>query len=385
MGWRGLEEGFGYGVGHEFASAGEDDAVLVVFEEAEGEEFGDGVGPRGEVGGVDAVVGADGEGEDFGGAGGGGEGFGEVGDGLAVEDLGGESGGIGEGLPAVEADGGEGAGAEAEVIVAFPVGEIVEGMAVGEGIVGDFVMEEACGGEGIDGGFEEIGIEVDILVESAELELAEVGGVLFVGETISGEMFWLEGEGLGEGGLPLGEGLGGDGEDEIEINIGETGFAEGGEGFLGLGGGVGASEDFEEGIVPGLDAEADSGDAGLVEESGFFWGDGGGVGFESPFGELGEIEAGAEAGEEVIELGGGEGGGGTAAEVDGFWEERELFFGLVYLGEEGIEESGGFIFGADLDVEAAIGAEFGAEGDMEVEMADGGGDSGGSGGGRGGQ
>ena len=65
----GLEEGFGYGVGHEFASAGEDDAVLVVFEEAEGEEFGDGVGPRGEVGGVDAVVGADGEGEDFGGAG----------------------------------------------------------------------------------------------------------------------------------------------------------------------------------------------------------------------------------------------------------------------------------------------------------------------------
>jgi hypothetical protein len=73
-----------------------------------------------------------------------------------------------------------------------------------------------------------------------------------------------------------------------------------------------------------LDAEADTGDAGFAEEGGFFGAEGGGVCLEGPFLDVGEVDTFGEFAEEKIQLFDAEGGGGSAAEVEGFWGEGVL-------------------------------------------------------------
>src|SRR4051794_2771384 len=96
---------------------------------------------------------------------------------FARQDAAGVFRGVGQSLPAMQADGGKRAGTEAEVIRAAPVSEIVSGLAAGTGVVGDFVVVEAGAGERIDGGLEEVRVAVVVLAERAELQLAEIGGV----------------------------------------------------------------------------------------------------------------------------------------------------------------------------------------------------------------
>jgi len=277
-------------------------------------------------------------------------------------------GGVGDVLVAGAVEGGDGGGAEAEVVVANPVSFVVAGAFIGEGVVGGFVVQVAGGGEHLVGEGEHFGVEVGVVDEVAGLEFFEEVGVFFVGEVVGGEVVGLEGEGLGEGVFPVNEGLAGDGEDEVEIDLEGAGFAEKVDGLDGLHGGVFAAEDFELRAEKGLDAEGDAGDAEVLVEVGGAGGEGGGVCFEGDFLDGGEVEGFAEAGEETLEVGGGEHGGGAAAEVDCF-EGREGFLRIeAGFGEEGIDKGTEVGFAGGVFVEGAVGADAVAEGDVEVEV-----------------
>lgn len=79
-------------------------------------------------------------------------------------------------------------------------------------------------------------------------------------------MLRFEGEGVGEGVLPVGMGLAGYGEHEIDIDGGDGGLAEQVYGTGCLGGRVVAPEGFENMGLKGLDAEGYSSDAEIFEE-----------------------------------------------------------------------------------------------------------------------
>ena len=320
----------------------------------------------------DTEVGAELEGELFLGTGLWGEGF------IEVDGSGGvlgvfEGGVVGFGVagvfPAVGVDGGDGTGAEAEVVVTAPVGEVVLAEAIGLGVVGDFVSGVSGVFEGLEGVLEEFGIGFGVLLEFAFLEAEKEVGIFFVGEAVGGDVFGIEAEGLLEGGVPLLEGLAGDSEDEVEVDVFESGFPKDGKGSEGLFGGVDPSEAFKEGGVPGLNTHADAVDAECAEGLGFFQGDGGGVHFEGPFLDFGEIEGLVEAFEEVGELFGAEGAGGAAAEEEGVGL-KQFAVGVGFF-EDGVEEVLGFVAIAGFFVEAAVGANFGAEGDVDIEVTDG--------------
>ena len=138
----------------------------------------------------------------------------------------------------------------------------------------------------------------------AGLEFLEEGGVFFIGEIVGGEVIGLESEGLGEGVFPVEERLGGDGEDEVDVDLEIGGVTEEVDGVDGLHGRVLAAEGFEVFAEEGLDTEGDAGDAEFLIELCGAGGEGGGVGLEGDFVCGGEVEDGAEAIEEASEMGG---------------------------------------------------------------------------------
>ena len=316
------------------------------------------------------MEGAEFEAEAFGAALFGGEGF-EVGGGeFAVLEAGDVGGGIADVLPAVASDGAGAAGAEAEVVLAEPVGGVVAGGVAGAGVVGDFVVGVAGGFEEVEGGEEEVGVLVGEFAVLATGEAVEEFGVFLVVEVVGGDVVGGEVDGAMEGFFPGFEGLTRDGEHQVEVEAVEAGLAEGGEGGGGFGGGVVAAEGGEGGFIPGLDAEADAGDAVGAEEFGFGRGDGAGVGFEGELGELGAVDEVFEAGEEVVEMGFAKEGGGAAAEVEGVGLEGVA--GGLELGfsEESVDEGGHVGAARGVFEERAVGADAVAEGDVDVAVAE---------------
>jgi len=127
--------------------------------------------------------------------------------------------GVAHVLMAFALEGRDGGGAEAEVVVAGPISVVVTGACPGEGVVGCFVVFESVAGEEFIGEGEHLGIEIGVVDEISGLEFFEEGGVFFVGEIVGGNMVGLKSEGLSEGILPVEEGLAGDREDEVEIDL----------------------------------------------------------------------------------------------------------------------------------------------------------------------
>ena len=118
----------------------------------------------------------------------------------------------------------------------------MRGLAARAGVVGDLVLGETSGAERVHGRLEKVGVAVVVLLEGAELELAEVGGVLLVGEAVGRNVLGLEGEGFREGGGPLRGRLAGDGKHEVNVDVFKPGGAQDGVGVFGLRGVVDAPE-----------------------------------------------------------------------------------------------------------------------------------------------
>lgn len=277
-------------------------------------------------------------------------------------------GGVADVLMSSAVEGRDGGWTEAEVVVSNPVAFVVAGAFSGEGVVGGFVMFVARRGEHFFGEGEHVGIELGVVLVVAGLELFKEVGVLLVGEVVGGEVIGLEGEGLGEGVFPIEEGLAGDGEDEVEIDLERGCFAKEVDGGDGLHGGVLAAEGFEVWSKEGLHAEGDAGDAEVLVELGGAGGESGGVGFEGDFLNGGEVEDLAEAGEETSKVSGRKHGGGAAAEVDGFERGKVFLSGEAGFGKEGFDEGSEVGFSGCVLVERAVGADAMAERDVEIKM-----------------
>ena len=185
-----------------------------------------------------------------------------VADGVDLVDVGGGVGGVfpadgvgcGRLRRAVATESGDCGGAEAEVIAAFPVAQVVAGVMTGGGIVRGLVVAEVSAGESVVGEGEEAGVEVGVVAEFSFLELLEVSGVFLVGEVVAGDMIGFQGKGLGEIVGPARFGLMGDGEHEVEVAGGDAGLAEEVEGFCRGGSGVVATEGLELVRLEGLNA-----------------------------------------------------------------------------------------------------------------------------------
>lgn len=195
-------------------------------------------------------------------------------------------------------------------------------------------------------------------------------GVLFVGQVVAGEVVGFEGKAVMQSGEPDIEGLVGDGEHQVEVEGGNARLAQDVEGFGGFVGGVIATKQGEGGLVPGLHAEADAGDAEGTQQGGFggadrFW-----VGLETEFLEVGKIKLVAQTGEEGGQVLAAEGGGGAAAEIDGFGAEFQLALVYGQFLEDRFDESGHVGVAGRVFIKAAIGADAMAERDVEVEVLD---------------
>lgn len=79
-------------------------------------------------------------------------------------------------------------------------------------------MVVAGGGEELLGEVVVVCIVVFVFLVGAVLEGMEEGGVFLVGEVVGGDVVWVEGEGVVEGFFPVGEGLAGDGEHEVDVD-----------------------------------------------------------------------------------------------------------------------------------------------------------------------
>ena len=127
--------------------------------------------------------------------------------------------GVADVLVAFAIEGGDGGGAQSEVVIAGPVALIVAGAVAGESVVGRFVVFESGADEHFVGEREHPGVEFGVVDEVALFKLLEEGGVLFVGEIVGGDVVGLKGESLGEGVFPIDEGLSGNGEDEVDVDF----------------------------------------------------------------------------------------------------------------------------------------------------------------------
>ena len=127
--------------------------------------------------------------------------------------------GVADVLVAFAIEGGDGRGAESEVVVARPVALIVAGAVAGESVVGRFVVFESGADEHFVGERKHLGVEFGVVDEVALFKLLEEGGVFFVGEIVGGDVVGLKGESLGEGVLPIDEGLSGNGEDKVDVDF----------------------------------------------------------------------------------------------------------------------------------------------------------------------
>ena len=128
-------------------------------------------------------------------------------------------GGVADVLVAGAVDGGDGGGAEAEVVVPYPVAVVVAGALSGKGKIGCFVVVVAGLGEEPVAEGEHFGVEVGVVLVGAFLKLVEEGGVFFIGEIVGRDVVGLGCDGFGDGVFPVGKGLAGDGEDEVDVDF----------------------------------------------------------------------------------------------------------------------------------------------------------------------
>ena len=189
--------------------------------------------------------------------------------------------GVGNVFPTGAVDRGHRSGAEAEVVVALPVGLVVDGFVTGAGVVGDFVMIKS-GFLKTGGGFGEV-IDVDVgeLLELTAGELFEILGVFLVVEIVGGNVIRLESDCFFQCIEPGGEWLTGNGEHEVDVYRWEIGVAKDLIGILRIVRRVVATECGECFGIEGLDAEADAVDTGIANSFGFVRAEGGGIGFNA--------------------------------------------------------------------------------------------------------
>jgi len=181
--------------------------------------------------------------------------------------------------PASKSDGGNGAGTEAKVVFALPVGEVVNAFSAGLGEVADLVVMITGSGECGDESLVHRPLEFVV-----ELDAAPKCSVLFERETVGGDVFGAEREGAVERVTPLRHRLAGQAEHEVEVEVRKTGVAEKMKCVGRLRGGVDAAKHGEHGVVEGLDAERETIHTGALPEGSLFSVNGGGVAFD---GELG--------------------------------------------------------------------------------------------------
>lgn len=189
----------------------------------------------------------------------------------------------------------------------------------------------------------------------------------FIGEPVAREVVGREFDGPFEVASPRVERLTGDGEDQIEVGVGDAGGAAVLKGFGYLVWLVGPFEHAEFGRLEGLGAERDAIDAEVVHEAGELGRNGGWVGFECTFdGTVGGAVL-IDGVEQVAQDIGGQGGGGSAADEDGVEVQLVMSRVVVEFGFESGDERVGGARIEDFGVEVAIAAASAAEGDVDVK------------------
>jgi hypothetical protein len=130
------------------------------------------------------------------------------------------------------------------------------------GEIGDFVVPISSGRQRIHGHLEQTDLALLVLDKVATLQFSKIIGVFFVGQAITRDMFGAQGDRSLERGAPLRDGLTRNAEHQVDVHIVETGVPEEREAFLCLFRVMHAAQRFEQGIVPGLNAKAETGYAG---------------------------------------------------------------------------------------------------------------------------
>ena len=162
---------------------------------------------------------------------------------------------------------GMGVGSESHVGCQGPVFQVVARFEANAREVGDLVAGDAEGGEALDGKLVEVGSQIvtgDVggaIADSAEEALFAEAAVFVDFEHVDGDVWGSEALDPVERFAPTGGGLAGKSGDQVEIQIGDAGFAEDGDVGSDDGGGVAAAGAAEFIFDEGLNAEADTVDA----------------------------------------------------------------------------------------------------------------------------
>jgi hypothetical protein len=128
-------------------------------------------------------------------------------------------------------------------------------------------------------------------------------------------VFAAQGGGLGQSVAPDFEGLAGDGEHQVEVQIIKARLAEKVERVAGHAASVNAPEAVEQSFIERLHSQGDAVDAGGAEQFRLFEGDGGRVAFHGPLGHPGQGEP-LQGAEDSLPLAEVKERGGAAAEED---------------------------------------------------------------------
>ncbi len=259
-----------------------------------------------------------------------------------------------------------GPGAEAEVVAARPVAEVVAGPGPRLRPVGELVAHQAGGGEQLGGELVAVGLVVVVgggplppvdprLERRPLLDLEGVGGDMID----PGRQDALQAR------PPVGEALARRPEDQVGVDVVEArrrGLPEGGERLLRR---VRPAEPGEDVGGQGLDAEADPAEAGLAEPVEGFPGGRLGVGLDGDLGVRGDVEALPDCPQDPGQLRRRQLGGGPTAEEDCL--HRRAVGGGPDLLQEGLDVGHLQVVHPGMGVEVAVGAVHEAERDVHVD------------------
>ena len=126
-----------------------------------------------------------------------------------------------------QSHGGEGTGAESDVILPAPAGKVVTALVSGFGVVRYLVLSEAACWEKIHDTAKKAFLGGFISVELTRAEFAEVFGVLLVSQAVGRQVVWVLLDARFEVGFPLLRGLVRYGENQVDTDGREAGFADG--------------------------------------------------------------------------------------------------------------------------------------------------------------
>ena len=76
-----------------------------------------------------------------------------------------------------------------------------------------------------------IRVVILVFLEGSVFQGLEKGGVLLEGEVVGGDVIGFQGNGVTECAFPVCEGLAGDGKHQVDVDRGDSGFAEDADGF----------------------------------------------------------------------------------------------------------------------------------------------------------